>query len=455
MNNGLIIDLFAGGGGASVGIEMALGREVDIAINHDPQAIIMHKTNHPNTLHLTEDVFKVDLKKIVGDRHVALMWASPDCTSHSKAKGGQPRSKGLRILPWAVFKHARLIKPDVIIMENVEEIQQWGPLDENGHPIKEKMGESYNQFIDAMKSIGYRVESRELIAANYGAPTTRKRWYAIFRRDGQPIVWPKQTHFENGTPKWLECGDFIDWSDLGKSIFGRKKPLAEATQRRIANGIRKYIIENPNPYIVKDKAALAYMIQYHGEQKAGASRGQRLDEPIKTIDTSNRYGLVTAFITKFYKTGTGQGCNEPLHTITASPGHFGLISAFLVKYYGVGCGQTMDYPLATITTKDRFGLVNVAIDIEGEKYMICDILLRMLKPEELKLMQGFPKDYIIDRDYNWNRYPKSEQVARIGNSVVPVMAKAIVSANCSSLRVGNRAPGLMVYEDGFGQIAFA
>lgn len=455
MKNGLIIDLFAGGGGASVGIEMALGREVDIAINHDPQAIIMHKTNHPNTLHLTEDVFKVDLKKIVGDRHVALMWASPDCTSHSKAKGGQPRSKGLRILPWAAFKHARLIKPDVIIMENVEEIQQWGPLDENGHPIKEKMGESYNQFIDAMKSIGYRVESRELIAANYGAPTTRKRWYAIFRRDGQPIVWPKQTHFENGTPKWLECGDFIDWSDLGKSIFGRKKPLAEATQRRIANGIRKYIIENPNPYIVKDKSALAYMIQYHGEQKAGDSRGQRLDEPIKTIDTSNRYGLVTAFISKFYKTGTGQGCDEPLHTITTSPGHFGLISAFLVKYYGVGCGQTMDYPLATITTKDRFGLVNVAIDIEGEKYMICDILLRMLKPEELKLMQGFPKDYIIDRDYNWNRYPKSEQVARIGNSVVPVMAKAIVSANCSSLRVGNRAPGPMVYEDGFGQIAFA
>lgn len=455
MDDGLIIDLFAGGGGASVGIEMALGREVDIAINHDPQAILMHKTNHPNTLHLTEDVFKVDLKKIVGDRHVALMWASPDCTSHSKAKGGQPRNKGLRILPWAVFKHARLIKPDVIIMENVEEIQQWGPLDENGHPIKEKMGESYNQFIDAMKSIGYKVESRELIAANYGAPTTRKRWYAIFRRDGQPIVWPKQTHFENGTPKWLECGDFIDWSDLGKSIFGRKKPLAEATQRRIANGIRKYIIENPNPYIVKDKAALAYMIQYHGEQKAGDSRGQRLDEPIKTIDTSNRYGLVTAFISKFYKTGTGQGCDEPLHTITTSPGHFGLISAFLVKYYGVGCGQTMDYPLATITTKDRFGLVNVAIDIEGEKYMICDILLRMLKPEELKLMQGFPKDYIIDRDYDWNKYPKSEQVARIGNSVVPVMAKAIVSANCGYLKVGERGSAPIVYTDNCGQVAFA
>ena len=455
MKDGLIIDLFAGGGGASVGIEMALGREVDIAINHDPQAILMHKTNHPNTLHLTEDVFKVDLKKIVGDRHVALMWASPDCTSHSKAKGGQPRSKGLRILPWAVFKHARLIKPDVIVMENVEEIQQWGPLDENGHPIKARLGESYNQFMNAMKSLGYVVESRELIAADYGAPTTRKRWYAIFRRDGEPIVWPVQTHFENGTPKWLECGDYIDWSDLGKSIFGRKKPLAEATQRRIANGIKKYIIDNPNPYIVKDKAAIAYMIQYHGEQKAGDSRGQRLDEPIKTIDTSNRYGLVTAFITKFYKTGIGQGCGEPLHTITTSQGHFGVVSAFLVKYYGTGCGQTLDYPLATVTTKDRFGLVNVLIDIEGEKYIISDILLRMLKPEELKVMQGFPKDYIIDRDYDWNRYPKAEQVARIGNSVVPMVTKAIIEANCGKLKVGKRSPNPIIYEDGYGQVAFA
>lgn len=455
MKDGLIIDLFAGGGGASVGIEMALGREVDIAINHDPQAIRMHKTNHPNTLHLTEDVFKVDLKKIVGDRHVALVWSSPDCTNFSKAKGSQPRSKGLRILPWAVFKHARLIKPDVIIMENVEEIQQWGPLDETGHPIKARMGESYNQFMDAMKSLGYVVESRELIAANYGAPTTRKRWYAIFRRDGEPIVWPTPTHFENGTPKWLECGDYIDWSDLGKSIFDRKKPLAEATQKRIANGIKKYIIDNPHPYIVKNKDAVAYIIQYHGEQKKGDSRGQLLSEPIKTIDTSNRYGLVTAFITKFYKTGVGQSCTEPLHTITTSPGHFGLISAFLVKYYGTGCGQKLDSPLATITTKDRFGLVNVVIDLDGDKYIISDIFLRMLNPEELKLMQGFPKDYIIDRDYEWQKYPKSEQVARIGNSVVPMMAKAIVSANCGSLKIGERGAAPIVYKDDYGQVAFA
>lgn len=454
-NDSLIIDCFAGGGGASVGIEMALGRQVDIAINHDPQAILMHKTNHEKTLHLTEDIFKVDLQKYVGNRHVALMWASPDCTSHSKAKGGQPRKQGLRILPWAVFKHARQILPDVIIMENVEEIQQWGPLDENGRTIKERMGEDYKKFITAMKSLGYIFDSKELVAANYGAPTTRKRWYAIFRRDGRDIVWPEQTYFKDKKPNWKQCGDYIDWSDLGTSIFDRKKPLAEATQKRIANGIRKYIIENPEPYIVKDKKALSFMIQYHGEQKDGESRGQKLTEPIKTIDTSNRYGLVTAFITKFYKTGIGQGMSEPLHTITTSPGHFGLISAFLVKYYGTGCGQQMSEPLATITTKDRFGLVNVVIDIKGKKYIIKDIFLRMLKPEELKLMQGFPKDYIIDRDYRGNKYPVCEQVKRIGNSVVPIMAETLVSANCGYLKVGERQPNPIYSTDKWGQIAFA
>ena len=402
----LIIDCFAGGGGASVGIEMALGRPVDIAINHDPQAIRMHKVNHPDTLHLTEDIFKVDLQRYVKGRHVSLMWASPDCTSHSKAKGGQPRKSGLRILPWAVYKHAKTILPDVIIMENVEEIQQWGPLDENGHPIKERQGEDYTKFISAMKGLGYIFDSRELVAADYGAPTTRKRWYAVFRRDGKDIVWPEQTHFKDSEPKWKQCGEYIDWSDLGKSIFDRPKPLADATQKRIANGIRKYILES-EPYIVQDKRA-------------------------------------AAFITKFYKSGIGQGCDEPLHTITTSPGHFGLVSAFLIKYYGTGGGQELKMPLATITTKDRFGLVNVILDIDGEAYIIKDIFLRMLKPEELKRMQGFPDDYIINRDIDWKPYPIKEQVARIGNSVVPIMAEALVRSNCSDLIVGRRAKNLVL-----------
>ena len=224
--------------------------------------------------------------------------------------------------------------------------------------------------------------------------------------------------------------------------------------KRIANGIRKYVIDNPSPYIVRNKDAVAFMIQYHGETKIGESRGQLLTEPIKTIDTSSRYGLVTAFVTKFYKSGIGQGCNEPLHTITTSPGHFGLISAFLIKYYGTGGGQELSNPLATITTKGRFGLVNVILDIEGEKYVMKDIFLRMLKPEELKLMQGFPEDYIIDRDYKYRRYPIAKQVARIGNSVVPIMAQKLVEANCPYLKIGNRVPNIEIYEDE-QQIRFA
>jgi DNA (cytosine-5)-methyltransferase 1 len=365
----------------------------------------------------------------------------------------------LRILPWAVYKHAKKLLPDVIIMENVEEIQQWGPLDETGHPIKERAGEDYRKFINSMKNIGYDFDSKELVAADYGAPTTRKRWYAIFRRDKKEIVFPKQTHSKDGatpeTESWLECGDYIDWSDLGTSIFARKKPLAEATMKRIANGYVKYVVNNPKPYIVNNEEAVAFLIQYHGEQKSGDARGQLLTEPIKTIDTSNRYGLVTAFVTKFYKSGIGQGCQEPLHTITTSPGHFGIISAFLIKYYGSGGScQTTDRPLDTITTKDRFGLVNAVTDIDGDKYILKDIFLRMLKPEELKLMQGFPNDYIIDRDINFNPYPIKEQVARIGNSVVPVMAQRLVEANCPYLKIGERSPSPTIYQQNSGQIAF-
>ena len=203
--------------------------------------------------------------------------------------------------------------------------------------------------------------------------------------------------------------------------------------KRIANGYVKYVVNNSDPYIVKDKDAVSFLIQYHGEQKEGESRGQLLSDPIKTIDTSNRYGLVTAFVTKFYESGIWQGCDDPLHSITTSPGHFGLISSFLIKYYGTGCGQELKYPLGTITTKDRFGLVNAITEIDGERYVLKDIFLRMLKPEELKNMQGFPSDYIIDHDIEGNKYPIKEQVARIGNSVVPIMAKKLVEVNCSYL----------------------
>lgn len=452
----IIIDCFAGGGGASEGINWALGRHVSIAINHDEAAILMHKTNHPDTVHLTEDIFEVDLQKYVKGRPVALMWASPDCRHFSCAKGSAPKSDSVRMLPWAVHHHASILKPEVIIMENVAEIQSWGPLDDKCRPIPSLKGKEYERFITAMKSMGYKFESRELVAADYGAPTTRKRWYAIFRRDGREIKWPAPTHNEfgtNGLKKWLACGDYIDWSDLGKSIFDRKKLLAEKTMNRIGNGFMKFVVNNPNPYIVKDGRAVAYMIQYHSEQKQGEARGGKLDKPIQTIDTSNRYGLITAFITKFYKSGTGQTIDKPLHTITTSPGHFGLVCSFLTKYYGSGENAVpLTAPLPTITTKDRFALANCVVDIKGDKYVLEDILLRMLKPSELKLMQGFPEDYVIDRDYRWNPYPKTEQVAKIGNSVVPIMAKVLVEANCPYLKEGERKHHMNVSEGENGQM---
>ncbi|WP_330634675.1 hypothetical protein [Anaerovorax sp. IOR16] len=196
---------------------------------------------------------------------------------------------------------------------------------------------------------------------------------------------------------------------------------------RIARGIEKFIIRNPKPFFLDDTIAAPFLIQYHSERQKHEVRGQTVDEPIKTLDTSNRYGLVTAFITKFYKSGTGQLVNEPLHTITTSPGHFGLVSAFLIKYYGAGTGQEVNKPLGTIVTKDRFGLITVMI--AGEPYRIVDIWMRMLKPEELKLAQGFSKSYIIDHDSEMKKYPVKEQVAKIGNSVSPIMSEALVKAN--------------------------
>lgn len=432
------IDGFAGGGGASEGLRMA-GVKVGIAINHDPAAIRMHEVNHPEALHLTEDIFQVDLAKYIDpDDRVDVCWMSPDCRSFSVAKGSAPKSPGVRILSWAVHRLCKQVLditghlPGILFMENVEEIQDWGPLDDKGHPIQEKKGEDYQKFIQAMKDLGFTFDCRTLVAADYGAPTTRKRWYAVFRSDGKPIRFPEPTHSRNGEGgllPWVPVSTVLDFTDLGTSIFGRKKPLAEATMKRIANGLMKFVIDDPDPFFLPDEAALPFLIQYHGETKAGDARGQKVSDPIQTLDTSNRYGLVTAFLTKFYKSGTGQGLKGPLHTITTSPGHFGLISAFLIKYYGSGGGQGAGEPLATITTRDRFGLVSAIALKDGDIYGITDIRLRMLKPEELKLAQGFPASYIIDRDKDGKPCAVKDQVGRIGNSVVPIMAMRLAQAN--------------------------
>lgn len=465
----LIVDNFAGGGGASTGIELAVGHSVDIAINHDPAAIAMHKVNHPITKHYCESVWDVDPVKAVNGRPVALCWFSPDCKHFSKAKGGKPVEKNIRGLAWVAVRWASKVKPRVIMLENVEEFKTWGPLTKEGYPDSKRKGETFKKFVNALKTLGYNVEWKELRACDFGAPTIRKRFFLIARRDGEPIVWPEPTHgnpnslevMEGLLKPWKTAAEVIDWSIPCPSIFDRKKPLAENTLKRIARGIQKFVLDNPNPFIVRigqtgfggdrlqyklDKPLTtittkaehliitSFLTSYHSETQKNEVRGLQLDEPIHTLDTSNRFGLVTAFISRQFKSSIGHEASKPLGTVTTVD-KSRLVAAFLIKYYGTDAGQDINEPLHTVTTKDRFGLVK----IEGEDYKIIDIGMRMLEPHELFKAQGFPEDYIIDHDYEGKPYPKTAQVARCGNAVPPPFAEALVRANLPELCISKKS----------------
>lgn len=569
INGELIVDNFAGGGGASTGMELATGYSVDIAINHDPEAIKMHKANHPNTKHYCENVWAVDPVEACNGHPVALAWFSPDCKHFSKAKGGKPKDKNIRGLAWVACRWAGLVRPRVIMLENVEEFKTWGPLGRRHHPIKAKQGETFEKFVQQLTDLGYEVQFRELIAADYGAPTMRKRFFMIARCDGKPIIWPEPTHGPAGSDEVkagllkpyvgaytqldfsLPCPSIFDTTEEIKEKYGirAKRPLAPKTMERIARGLKKFVIDNAEPFIVqvnhsgaksdyckstneplstvtgkhgfgvvepymvqigqagftKDRSKdvreplttivsknehclietklAPYMgtnttnhsggnckdpihtittgnqqclisptlIQYHSETSKDGVRGQTIGNPIMTVDGSNRYGLVTSFLSKFYKSGIGQDEREPLHTITTSAGHFGEVRAFLIKYYGDATGQDIEQPLDTVTTKDRFGLVT----IEGVDYQIVDIGLRMLEPRELYGCQGFPEDYIIDHDYTGKTYPRSEQVRRCGNAVCPPIPAALVRANLPELCIAERTPNMKIEAEQTGQLRFA
>lgn len=429
----IIVDNFAGGGGASTGIEMATGLSVDIAINHDPAAIKMHKANHPDTEHYCESVWDVDPVKAVKGRKVGLAWFSPDCKHFSKAKGGKPKDKNVRGLAWIAVKWAIAVKPRVIMLENVEEFQTWGPLDENGYPIKGKEGDTFRSFVKSLEALGYEVQFKELKACDFGAPTTRKRFFMVARNDGKQIYWPEPTH---GDPKnlavqvgklkpWRTAGEIIDWNIGTPSIFSRKKPLADNTLRRIARGIQRFVIDNPKPFIVRI-----------GQTGFGGDRLQyELEKPLTTITTKAEHCLVTPFLATYYTETTdngvrGQTLAEPIATIPTA-NRFGLVNAFLTKYYGSDVGQSANEPLHTITTKDRFGLIT----LKGQDYKIVDIGMRMLQPHELYAAQGFPEQYVIDRDHEGKPYPKTAQVARCGNAVPPPFADALVRANLPEMCV--------------------
>ena len=571
INGELIVDNFAGGGGASTGIEIATGKSVDIAINHDPEAIRMHKANHPHTKHYCENVWEVDPVKACEGHPVGLAWFSPDCKHFSKAKGGKPVEKNIRGLAWVVLKWAALVRPRVIMLENVEEFQTWGPcvpirdkktgrvivkttekheknrIAEPGEvvpvnmqifkPDPKRKGQTYRRWRKQLEALGYEIDTRELVAADYGAPTMRKRFFMIARCDGRPIIWPEPTHAQRNNENVkagllkpyvgaytqldfsLPCPSIFDTSEEIKKKYGLRavRPLASKTMERIARGLKKFVIDNQEPFIVQVNHSGANttnhsggdwknpihtittgnqqclisptIIQYHSETYAKEVRGQDIEEPIMTLDSSNRYGLVTSFLHKYYDGGykgagdtvknplptvtawdhnslvtanliqmnnhcDGRDIKEPLPTITAGDGHFGEVRAFLIKYYGEGTGQDIKNPLDTITSRDRFGLVTIA----GVDYQIVDIGLRMLEPKELYGCQGFPDDYIIDHDFEGHTYPRSEQVRRCGNSVCPPLPAAMVRSNLPELCVAERMPNITkdrVETEENGQLAFA
>lgn len=595
----MIIDNFAGGGGASTGIELATGRAVDVAINHDPDAILMHQTNHPQTRHYCESVWDVDPWEVTRGRPVGLAWFSPDCKHFSKAKGSKPVDRNIRGLAWIVLKWAGTVKPRVIILENVEEFQTWGPV-RKGKPVKSRRGETFRKWKEQLQALGYEIDHRELVAADYGAPTIRKRFFLIARCDGKPIIWPERTHapkdseeVKNGKCKpWRGAAEIIDWTIPCLSIFDTTdeikekygiravRPLAINTRKRIARGIEKFVLQNKEPFIVpigygerKGQAprvhdikepvstvvssgkqylcqpelspfivqvnhkgeqfrgqelkepiptitgkhgyglatpvmtaiavskaeqclAMPSLIQYHTEQSERV-RGQGVDEPIMTLDAANRYGLSVAYLTEYFQngrpldvnsplhtsttkdreclciahmekffsggyTGNGSDANTPLGTVTAVD-HNGLVETFISKFYKTGTGQKLDEPLHTVTTSaGHFGVVTVKmsrqemnlrhwnevrellnaycgyaiaadeillLDVNGTLYFISDIGLRMLTPRELYAANGFPPDYIIDHDYTGKAYGKTKQVARCGNAVPPPFAEALVRAN--------------------------
>ncbi|MCE1610334.1 DNA cytosine methyltransferase [Enterobacter ludwigii] len=615
--NEIIVDNFAGGGGASTGIEMAIGRSVDIAINHDLNAVAMHTTNHPNTLHYCESVFDVKPRVATAGRKVGLAWFSPDCRHFSKAKGAKPVEKEIRGLAWIVLRWALDVRPRVGMLENVSEFQTWGPLlAAEMRPDPERVGETFQAFVGMLTTgieadhpalaecceflkistdseqarqlingLGYVVEFRELRACDYGTPTIRKRFFMVMRCDGQPIHWPEITHgdpasaaVKAGTLKpWRSAAECIDWTIPCPSIFGRKKPLAVNTMRRIARGIQRYVKGSKIPFIVKCN---------HTGAGYDVFRGQDIKDPLQTITKKHGYAVVVPHLTKFRTGATGQpvtspaptitagtsvrpggnghalgvasavlapvitrqfgnstghrvdaplgtitaggggksqftaatliqvgygerpgqaprvpGLGKPLGTVVADGGKHALVAAHMVKHYGgnySGPGAALDEPAHTVTVTDHHALVtshlvklrgtcrdgqrtdvpaptvtagglhlgNVEtmlatddtdyphaaavrdflreylgdestefVDVDGVIYRIVDIGMRMLQPHELYLCQGFPKWYIIDRDYLGNRYPKDKQVARCGNAVPPQFAEALVRANLPEMCV--------------------
>ena len=392
----IIVDNFAGGGGASTGIEAALGRPVDIAINHDAEAIAMHKANHPETRHYCEDVWSVDPREVCGRRRVRLLWLSPDCKHFSKAKGGRPVEKRIRALAWIAVRWVKALperqRPAVIMLENVEEFQDWGPLTDEGLPDPERKGQTFKRWLGTLRNLGYRHELAELRACDYGAPTSRRRLFVILRRDSLPIIWPEATHGAGRAFTWRTAAECIDFSHPCPSIFERRRPLAPNTMRRVAEGVRRYVLTAADPFIVPvktwggggngpgsvhdplrtitgSKRGEFALVQPFMMKNMTNNTPRPVDAPLSTILTGNHHYLVAPTLVQTgYGERSGQaprvpGLHKPLGTIIADGGgKHALVAAFLSKQNGVGkkmvVGQGLKEPVHTITAKDQKAVVS-------------------------------------------------------------------------------------------------
>ncbi|MCY9805343.1 DNA cytosine methyltransferase [Vibrio scophthalmi] len=462
----IVVDNFAGGGGASTGMELGLNRHVDIAINHDPAAIDMHRVNHPETKHYCESVWDVDPTEACEGRPVGLAWFSPDCKHFSKAKGNRPVDKNIRGLAWVAVRWAALVPVRMIMLENVEEFMTWGPVvkDDNGKykPCPDRKGETFNAFIQVLTTglspyhpawfemcqalgvqddielkrklrdgLGYSIDYKVLHACDYGAPTTRKRFFMVARNDGGEIKWPAKSHGPKGSglSPYLSAADIIDWSIPVKSIFNRKRPLAPKTLERIAKGLDKFVFASDSPFVVPERCVTPFVTEC---ANASSQRNMSADEPLRTICAQvkgGHFALVTSHMIKMRGTNLGHETSEPVHTISAGGFHIGEVRAFLLKYYGTSYGEPCNGPIGTVTSKDRFGLVTV----KGVEYQIVDIGMRMLEPHELFAAQGFPADYKTSHSSEGKKLSKASQVARCGNAVCPPVAQALVMANMNTI----------------------
>lgn len=478
MSRGLIVDLFCGGGGTSVGIRRAIGRDPDVAVNHDEQAVAMHVANHPATRHLHGNVWSYRPRDVVGTVDVDLLWCSPTCTYFSRAKGGPLDRKAatkIRALAWVAVRWAKDVRPRVIALENVEPFRFWGPLLNDGKPCPRRRGFTFRRWVREFERLGYAVEWRELRACDYGAPTSRNRLFLIARCDGLPIVWPEPTHGRGRLP-YRTAAECIDFSLPCPSIFGRSKPLSEATLRRIARGIRKFVLETADPFVVGNIApvlmknmtnnvgqrvdaplstiltgnhhflvAPTLVQQSYGEREGQSPRALDIRMPLGTVVAGGvKHAVVAAFLAKHFggHETPGQSLQLPLGTVTCRDHHALVMArtdgdrreqvrAFLTQYNSASIGQSLQLPLNTVTTRDRFGLVTVL----GESFEIADIGMRLLEPRELFNAQGFDPSYVIAPTFNGRPLTKTAQVRMAGNSVAPDVAAAIVSANLGQREV--------------------